>query len=134
MSVNFRFKATKIIGQRKTFYRQRIPESSCARKKAVCIDILVTSRNGDRKIMKSNRITSNNIYIYIYIYIYCILLRFNHFGLSNDREGWCFGHSGHSYGFACRRGATYILYILYVIYVIIYLYTAYNFRIKSLMR
>ena len=70
MSVNSRFKATKIIGQRKTFYRQRIPESSCARKKTVCIDILVTSRNGDKKIMKSNRITSNNIYIYIYIYIY----------------------------------------------------------------
>ena len=69
MSVNSRFKATKIIGQRKTFYRQRIPESSCARKKTVRIDILVTSRNGDRKIMKSNRITSNNIYIYIYIYI-----------------------------------------------------------------
>ena len=82
--------------------------------------------------MKSNRITSNNIYIYIYIY--CILLRFNHFGLSNDREGWLFDHSGHSYGFASRRGVSYILYILYVIYVIIYLYIAYNFRIKSLMR
>ena len=74
MSVNSRFKATKIIGQRKTFYRQRIPESSCSRKKTVCIDILVTSRNGDRKIMKSNRITSNNIYIYIHIYIYILHL------------------------------------------------------------
>ena len=47
MSVNSRLKATKIIGQRKAFYRQRIPGSSCMRKETV--DILVTSRNGDRK-------------------------------------------------------------------------------------
>ena len=53
MSVNSGLKATKIIGQRKVFYRQRIPESSCARKETVDIDILVTSRNGDRKIMQS---------------------------------------------------------------------------------
>ena len=46
------------IGQRKAFYRQRISESSCARKETVNIDILVTSRNGDRKIMQSIRITS----------------------------------------------------------------------------
>ena len=58
MSVNSRLKATKIIGQKKVFYRQRIPESSCARKETVDIDILVTSRNGDRKIMQSIRITS----------------------------------------------------------------------------
>ena len=58
MSVNFGLKATKIIGQRKAFYRQRIPEPSCARKETVDIDILVTSRNGDRKIMQSIRITS----------------------------------------------------------------------------
>ena len=58
MSVNSRIKATKIIGQRKAFYRQRIPEFSCARKETVDIDILVTSRNGDRKIMQSIRITS----------------------------------------------------------------------------
>ena len=32
--------------------------SSCARKEFVDIDILVTSRNGDRKIMQSIRITS----------------------------------------------------------------------------
>ena len=50
MSVNSRLKATKIIGQRKAFYRQRIPESSCVRKETVYIDILVTSRNGDRKL------------------------------------------------------------------------------------
>ena len=58
MSLNSRLKATKIIGQRKAFYRQRIPEPSCARKETVDIDILVTFRNGDRKIMQSIRITS----------------------------------------------------------------------------
>ena len=57
MSTNSRLKANK-IGQRKALYRHRIPEPSCARKKTVDIDILVTSRNGDRKIMQSIRITS----------------------------------------------------------------------------
>ena len=58
MSVNSELKATKIIGQRKGFYRQRIPEFSCARNETVDIDILVTSRNGDIKIMHSIRITN----------------------------------------------------------------------------
>ena len=58
MSVNSRLKATSIIGQRKAFYRQRIPETSCMRKETVDVDILVTSRNGDRKIMQSITITS----------------------------------------------------------------------------
>ena len=58
MSVNFRLKATMIIGQRKAFYRQRTPGSSCARKETVDIAILVTSRYGDRKIMQFIRITS----------------------------------------------------------------------------
>ena len=58
MTVNSRLKATKIIGQRKSFYRKRIPESSCARKETVDIDILVTSRNGDWKIVQSIRIMS----------------------------------------------------------------------------
>ena len=58
MSVNSRLKDTKIIGQRKAFYRQRIPESSCARKETVDIDIRVTSRDGDRKIMQSITIAS----------------------------------------------------------------------------
>ena len=58
MSVNSRLKATKMIGQRKAFCRQRIPESSCAKKEIVDIDILVTSRNGHRKIMQSIRIMS----------------------------------------------------------------------------
>ena len=35
---------------------QRIPEASCLSKKTVDIDILVTSGNGDRKIMQTNRI------------------------------------------------------------------------------
>ena len=52
MSANSTLKAAMIIGQRKKIYRQRIPESSCARKETVDIDILVTSRNGDRTIMK----------------------------------------------------------------------------------
>ena len=44
MSVNSELKATKVIGQRKAFYRQRIPEFRCARKQTVDIDILVTFR------------------------------------------------------------------------------------------
>ena len=51
MSVNSRLKATKTIGQKKAFYRQKISESSSIRKETVDIDILVTSRNSDRKIM-----------------------------------------------------------------------------------
>ena len=58
MSVNSGLKATKIIGQRKAFYRQIIPEFSHANREIVDIDILVTSRDGDRKIMQSIRITS----------------------------------------------------------------------------
>ena len=58
MSVNSRLKATKIIGQRKPLYSQRIPGPSCARKETVDIDILATSTNGHRKIMQSIRITS----------------------------------------------------------------------------
>ena len=58
MSVNSGLKATKIIGQNKAFYRQRIPVFSCTRKKTVDIDILVTSRNGDTKIMQSIKITN----------------------------------------------------------------------------
>ena len=39
-------------------FPERIPESSCARTETVDRAILVTSRNGDRKIMKSIRIMS----------------------------------------------------------------------------
>ena len=49
MSVNSGLNATKVIGQRKAFCRQRIPEFSCARKETVDIYILVTSRNSGRK-------------------------------------------------------------------------------------
>ena len=35
MSVNSRLKDTKIISQRKAFYKQRIPKSSCTRKETV---------------------------------------------------------------------------------------------------
>ena len=58
MSVNSRLKTIKIIGQKKAFYTQRIPESRCARKETVGIYILATSRNHDRKIIQSIRITS----------------------------------------------------------------------------
>ena len=58
MSVNARLKAIYIIGQRKAFYRQRIPKSSCARKETVDTDAVVTSRNGDQKIKQPIRITS----------------------------------------------------------------------------
>ena len=58
MSFNSRLKDTNIIGQRKAFYAQGIPGSSCARKETVDIDILLTSRNYDIKIMQSIRITS----------------------------------------------------------------------------
>ena len=56
MSINSGLKATKIIGQRKPFYRQRIPEFSRAREETVEVVILATSRNGDRKTMQSIRI------------------------------------------------------------------------------
>ena len=52
MSVNY------IIGQRKALYEEIIPESSCAMKETVDIDILVISRNGDRIIMQSITTTS----------------------------------------------------------------------------
>ena len=61
MSVNSRLNVTKIIGQRKAFYRQRIPESSCVRKETVDMDILVTSRHGDGKIMQYIRIKSREV-------------------------------------------------------------------------
>ena len=58
MSVNSGLTATKIIGQGKAFYRQRIPWSSCVTKETVDLDIFVLSMNGDRKIMQSIRITT----------------------------------------------------------------------------
>ena len=46
------------MGQRKAFHWQRIPETSCARKETADIENLITSRNGNRTIMQSIRITS----------------------------------------------------------------------------
>ena len=40
------------MGQRKAIYTQRILESSCVRKETVYIDVIVTSRNSDRKTMQ----------------------------------------------------------------------------------
>ena len=40
------------MGQRKAFSRQRIPEPSCARKETVEKNTLLTSNNGDTKIMQ----------------------------------------------------------------------------------
>ena len=48
------------MGQRKAFYRKRIPESNCTRKEAVDVDILVTFSNSDRKMMQPVRITSRS--------------------------------------------------------------------------
>ena len=58
MSVNSRLQANLIIGQRKAFYRQRIPQSSFTRKETVARYILVTYRNGDGKTIQSIRKTS----------------------------------------------------------------------------
>ena len=59
MSVNSRLKAIQIIGQRKAFYRQKIPEPSCTRKETIDTDILVTFRNDDNNhtIYQSNEQT-----------------------------------------------------------------------------
>ena len=46
ISVNSRLKAIQIMEHRKNYYRERIPESSCARNETAEIDILLTSRNG----------------------------------------------------------------------------------------
>ena len=56
MSVNSRLKAIQIKGQRKAFYRQRIPKFSYP-----WLDIHVKSGNGDRKIMQSIRIMSRHL-------------------------------------------------------------------------
>ena len=52
MPVNPWFTAIHIMSQSKLFCRQRGPESSCAKRKTVDIDILIKSRNSDRRIMK----------------------------------------------------------------------------------
>ena len=56
-SVNSRLKTTQIISQRKAFYRQGIPE--LYEERAADIDILVTSRNGHRKVTESSKFASH---------------------------------------------------------------------------
>ena len=53
MSINSGLKAILQV-----FYMQKTQECSCARKETVDIDILITSRNGDREIMQSIRIAT----------------------------------------------------------------------------
>ena len=55
MSVNSRLKPFRSFT---SFYRQILPKSSCVKKETAHVDILLTFRNGDRKIMQSIRITS----------------------------------------------------------------------------
>ena len=57
MPANSKLKASKIISVRKSFHRQRIPESSRTGKETFNIDILETSRNGNRKIIHSIRMS-----------------------------------------------------------------------------
>ena len=61
MSVNSGLKATKIIGQRKAFYRQRVREFSRARKETVDIDILVTSIESSRFVSHRARMSESLI-------------------------------------------------------------------------
>ena len=56
--INATLEAIQIIDQSKVFCKQRIPGSGCARKETVDRDILITSRNDERKIMQPIRITS----------------------------------------------------------------------------
>ena len=67
MPVNFRLKVTKVIGQRKAFYRQGIPEFS--RKETVDINILVTLRMGDDFVL-SCKIKNDKMEITAKICIY----------------------------------------------------------------
>ena len=48
VSVSSKLKVIWIIGQKKVFYSQRIPESNCGRKETIDLDILITYRNGDK--------------------------------------------------------------------------------------
>ena len=60
--INSRLKIIYIIGQWKAFCRKRNPESSCARKETVDLEILTTSRRkGDRKIMQPIKTTSKTV-------------------------------------------------------------------------
>ena len=55
LSINSVLKTIQIKGQRKAIRRQIIPGSSCTRKETADIDILIGTRNDDRKIMKNQK-------------------------------------------------------------------------------
>ena len=61
MSVNSGLIAIWSLDQRKVFYRQTIPMFSYVTKETVDIDILVMSRNDDRKFVQSMRIMSRHL-------------------------------------------------------------------------
>ena len=50
ISVNSRLRATKIIGQRKALYGQRIPVPSCTRKETVDIQVCLTQSKNVRNV------------------------------------------------------------------------------------
>ena len=54
--INCRFKTIYMKNQKKKLFRQQVPESSCGRSITTDTDIL-TSWNGNRKIMQHIRIT-----------------------------------------------------------------------------
>ena len=60
MSVNFRLSAILMLGQRNVFCRKRIQKfkKETAMEETVDINILITPRNGVRKIMQPIRRTS----------------------------------------------------------------------------
>ena len=55
--INYRFKNIYMINQKKKLFRQQVPESTCGRNITTDTDIL-TSWNGNRKIMQHIRITN----------------------------------------------------------------------------
>ena len=57
VSINSRLKHIYIIGQRKVFCRQKVTKSNFVGKETFDIDILITSRNDDRKILQPIRVT-----------------------------------------------------------------------------
>ena len=59
--VNISFELSKIICQRKTISRQRIPNLRSSRKETIRIDPLVCPRNRYSKIVKPLRISSSSI-------------------------------------------------------------------------
>ena len=48
------------MSQEKAFCRQRITQSSCAKKETADRDIIKTSKKGDRKIMQTVRIRNGS--------------------------------------------------------------------------